>query len=59
MPGSDTQLSELARHQLDCPVLFGSISEAHRGERGEATRPADQAPARLNDLDQVAVLSEN
>ncbi|KAA3649575.1 MAG: hypothetical protein DWQ11_18680 [Proteobacteria bacterium] len=59
MPGSDTQLSELARHQLDCPVMFGSISEAHRGERSEAPRPADHDVAQSNDVDRVAILSEN
>lgn len=59
MQTSDSLLKELARHQLDCPVMFGSISELEGGEPGEALRPASDDPARSSDVDRVAILSEN
>lgn len=59
MQTSDGALSELARYQLDCPVMFGSISKAEGGERGEATRPAGNEPTPSSDVDRVAILSEN
>ncbi|QID17929.1 hypothetical protein G3580_09925 [Nitrogeniibacter mangrovi] len=59
MQASDRQLNELARHQLDCPVMFGSISQARDGERAEAPRPAGDDPARSSDMGRVAILSEN
>jgi hypothetical protein len=59
MQASDRLLNELAWHQLDCPVMFGSISKAEDGEPGEAPRPASDDPTQSSDVDRVAILSEN
>ncbi|TVO66816.1 hypothetical protein [Denitromonas ohlonensis] len=58
-----THITELAAQQLDCPVLFGSISDTG----GRAPRPAGERADRANrdaypplsELAMVAILSEN
>ncbi|TVO58197.1 hypothetical protein [Denitromonas halophila] len=55
--------TELTTQQLDCPVLFGSISDTGGRAPGQAGERADSANLDayrpLSELAMVAILSEN